>query len=52
MKEKKHLTKEGLEQIKKIKARMNTGRKISVYTAKNSGSQIIISKKNKEIAIL
>ena len=27
MKEKKHLTKEGLEQIWKIKARMNTGRK-------------------------
>ena len=29
MKEKKHLTKDGLEQIKKIKAVMNTGRKIS-----------------------
>lgn len=27
MKEKRHLTKEGLEQIKKIKVRMNTGRK-------------------------
>ena len=27
MKEKKHLTAEGLEQIKKIKAGMNTGRK-------------------------
>ena len=29
MKEKKHLTKQGLEQIKKIKAGMNTGRKWS-----------------------
>ena len=27
MKENKHLTKEGLEQIKKIKVGMNTGRK-------------------------
>jgi hypothetical protein len=27
MKEKKHLTEEGLNQIKKIKAGMNTGRK-------------------------
>ena len=27
MKEKKHLTGEGLEEIKKIKAGMNTGRK-------------------------
>jgi hypothetical protein len=27
MKEKKHLTEEGLEQIKKIKTGMNTGRK-------------------------
>lgn len=28
MKEKKHFTKEGLEQIRKIKAGMNKGRKI------------------------
>ena len=27
MKDKKHLTKKGLEEIQKIKARMNTGRK-------------------------
>ena len=27
MKDKKHLTAEGLDKIKKIKARMNTGRK-------------------------
>jgi hypothetical protein len=29
MKEKKHLTEEGLEQIKKIKAKMNKGRKLN-----------------------
>ena len=27
IKDKKHLTKEGLEEIKKIQSRMNTGRK-------------------------
>ena len=29
IKDKKHLTKEGLEEIKKIKSRMNTGRKFT-----------------------
>lgn len=33
IKDKNHLTKEGLEQILKIKARMNTGRSESLPTA-------------------
>lgn len=40
IKDKKHLTPEGLEQIRKIKARMNTGRKlkknIKYFYMKNS----------------